>query len=482
MSTTEPGPPSSTFAREGLPGNGVPMEVARPGAWWWLIASAIIAFVHGPALNYPFAADDLDHIANLSGARAKGQLPEWILERHNEHWVPLWKLGYAILAETARGWMPPWRVTLSLIHLGTAAGLFALLVRLGAGRRGASIGSLLWAGAALGGPDSPHWWTAASHLSLGVMFWLFSMVATLNLGGRRPFLQAGLGGLWALLTVLSMSPLVVLLPAPALLVWLDRRRHPSAGVTGLALAGTALAVGVAVSAHALLPSEHLEATERRPLVTLVSTPLVLIVSAGQLVCARLAPGVPQPVSGITLAGLIGIIGLLALTRLIAVRSLGGSIARRTLLLTTVIGVTLLGYLTLTCWSRTGWPVLQIADWGRYRYAPTLLLCLLIGVTAGDGRTSASAPQLKDEPDQAPDGAAGGEPMETAPSARSASGTAGSATAAPTRAAMASSRRSGRVLLAVGFAIWLYGQRLGVVEMMRHAVAPSSVPAPSPWRP
>ncbi len=190
-----------------------------------LLLTLASVLVHAPYWPGCFVSDDQQHLERLADLEL-GRLGwfDYLFQTHNVHSIPLWKLWYWAMWRLFGLDTAPWHLAIALVH---AAGAWALYVGLRAAlaaRLPALLGALLWSACALGKPDNPLCWIAASHLTFALAA-LLAALACLT-GFHSPRWRAwALGcGAASLACVLSMGSLVVMLPMIPLAYWCGPRR------------------------------------------------------------------------------------------------------------------------------------------------------------------------------------------------------------------------------------------------------------------
>lgn len=148
---------------------------------WRLLLVFLCAMSIGMVTRFPyfflyFAKDDYDFLYQIGLARA-GKMPYWVvwLAPQGPHPMFAWKALFN--AELSLFGLEPWGwhlVTL-VIHSVGAVALFGLLRRYLTSEIGAWLGSLLWAGAAIGNWDNPHAWIMCGMIPLATMWILIAM-------------------------------------------------------------------------------------------------------------------------------------------------------------------------------------------------------------------------------------------------------------------------------------------------------------------
>lgn len=138
-----------------------------------LAAAACGFYACQPYLACEFRFDDYDFLRSI-GCIQTGR-ESWgvfLIERWGPRLMPLWKLAYSAVILASGGSPRAMHYFILVLHTVSAGLLFALLPRLGIHWLAAAASSLLWAGAAVGGTDSPGVWPFTGYISVSIILLL----------------------------------------------------------------------------------------------------------------------------------------------------------------------------------------------------------------------------------------------------------------------------------------------------------------------
>lgn len=353
-------------------------RAAGHGRRWWLALILPLLLASSFAVQWPYFSselieDDYQHLAQLGAIAAGHQsIADYVLALHNEHWIPLWKLGYYLHWRLFGIESFAWHVSITFAHGLSAVLLLVLLLHYLESRFAASIGALLWSLTAVGGWENPLIFIGASHLTFGLLFLLGAMACVTRFANGRALLWAGMMAASLSASVLMMGSLWVLTPALLLqLLWLEWRREMGRSRLLLWLAAWLvpfLALG-AVQVPLLLGSQLEDAAGKR-----VDLPETLLRSGASFTYAlqdlfyrMTMDGRGAPSRGTIFVGSI----LWCLLLYLLERQ------RRFLLWVTAIGGV---YVLLVQAARVHLPMDTVLMSGRYLYVPTWMWC--VGIAAG----------------------------------------------------------------------------------------------------
>lgn len=330
--------------------------------------------IHHLAWEVPHIHDDVSLLLT-AGLKREQFLGWWqyVSPAYNLHWAPLYRVLYYFEA----GWFGlnprPWHQLVTLAHLAGAGCVF-VIVRHYAGPIAALVGSVLWAGAAIGRWDNPHVWIATAAIPFAWLLLLLAMVAATRYRGPRSGTWSIAMGTCLAISIGSFGPMLLLAPAIlGLLIFFeaarpaDGRRFLSWGLAWL----LPVLVGIGLQVTAVLPRAWGELSNQPAL-----DPISLILRIGAQLAVTLsnllwrdAAGNPSDYLAVDVPIALGLCALMEL----APRP-----ARRV-----VIGGFLLAamYLATVNIARPNLPLEVALTWGRYLYLPTIVWCLVLGALA-----------------------------------------------------------------------------------------------------
>jgi hypothetical protein len=319
-------------------------------------------------LTRDFIGDDREHLGHCGDvAMGRTTLGEFLIEPHNEHLLPAWKLAY--YAQWRWFGLEPlgWHLVMLCSHALGAAALYWLILNATGVRMGAWLAAGLWATAAIGFSDNPLLWVAASHLTLGVAWWLVALAAAAH-HAQNPSPAALLilsGSL--LLSLAAMGTLWILAPFVAVPLLLDRARlAPRQRIAGLLAWGLPTLVMGLWQAQSILTSDHAQQStspvHAGVLLSIgVRTGAEMLSALGNLTFRSLTRP-PQETLGQSLLLAIVLLAYLLFAPWLRSRWAWLLMAAATL------------YTAAVIWARRDVPIEQALAWGRYLYLPTLAWC------------------------------------------------------------------------------------------------------------
>jgi len=339
-----------------------------------------------------FIEDDRQHLGGAGHALAgHSSVRQYILLPHNEHVLPAWRVWYY---STWRlfGMQPlPWHVAIALSHALGAVALWGVLRRYLDFPLAAWLGAALWAGAAIGYPENPLVWIAASHLAFAVDWLFVAMYCATKIDRPHAWLWATAMGLAATWAVLWMGAVIVLIPVIAVQVlWLSpeiTRRRQLAWLSVLAgvMLLTGLIQSVLLRMYATRQIEPLSSL--RPLVALVKVCVQVVGAASSVAGFTLnVEALPAGAELDPLTGLGGFLrdnlmtlilpGLLGMAAVGAIVVWGGARRRRVLLWGFLPALI---YFSLLHVARGNLPLATIAMWGRYYFLAVSAWCIAVAL-------------------------------------------------------------------------------------------------------
>lgn len=136
--------------------------------------------------------DDEVHLHHISQVQMGDRtLVSDLFTMHNEHFLPLWKLGYHGTWRMA-GMQPwAWHVGMTGMHIVSAWCVLLLGWRYLSTATAAISAAILWAGVAIAGDDHPLIWIASSHFAMSFTWLLLAMVCVTRLSGSRRWVWFG---------------------------------------------------------------------------------------------------------------------------------------------------------------------------------------------------------------------------------------------------------------------------------------------------
>lgn len=356
----------------------------HPAIGWYeplavlVVALVVGSIVRGPYWEADFAYDDRG-IQYEMGMLLTGRtdLPEYLLVSYGEHLNPLWKLSYYALWRW-QGLRPEaWHHFANVWQAVSSAALFLVLVRYLRLRSAAWVGSLAWAGVALGNWDDPLLWITAGNWVAAVACTLLAM-ACVAYADSGPRWGVGVMAAAIVAATLFWSTSLALTLVVGLQIGLWARTSPGAARVRLWLLAwlvpwLALAIAVAV-----VVSGQLGRVERQrgfaPRAVVSHVPAQFAVAlANQVRWKELQPGTADLPAKFALAGVVAAAAWLVGRR------------QRTLLL--LFFALPLPFLVLVNVGRANFSLTEVLESARYQYIATLPWCTAAAVLAAAWRPS-----------------------------------------------------------------------------------------------
>ena len=311
-----------------------------------------------------FYYDDGYHLEQAEFiSRGEISLTDYATRPHGEHLIPVWKVMFYGCWSAFGESSVAFHMFVAVLHT-VSAFLLLGLIREYASERSAIIAAVLWAGAAIGGWDGPFLWIAASHLSVGVTFFLAAMLCVTRYRHDRSSLWAILMSVCLLTSLLTMGSLIVLTPVLVLQYLLFERQSAGAIQRDIRwLVGWAVPCVIVGILHLVWVVPAMEDLNRPPVD--VWAGLQMLGGGYAASSWNLLFWAGSAVTWGRLAGAI----------LIAALMLGTD--RRAQKLCLLFFSLSFCFSVLAYMARSGWVVEHVLMWGRYRYLPTLFWCVVL---------------------------------------------------------------------------------------------------------
>ena len=318
-----------------------------------------------------FYYDDAFHLEQCELIDA-GQisLSDYVFLAHGEHLIPVWKTMFYCCWSTFGATSSAFHMFVTMFHAVAALLLFAV-IRNYVNDVSAVIGGLLWAGAAVGGWDGPFLWIAASHLSVGVTFFLAAMLCLTKIHSEHSYHWAAAMFVSLLLCLFTMGSLIVLTPALLLQYWLfERDKHSSATRKASWLGSFVLPCAVVSLLHLIWVLPAMQKLDRPPTDVFAGIQML-----GGGYAASAWNLISSDGNSVVWGRITGAI-MIALLLLRAERP-----AQKLCLLLFVVSFC---FSVLAYMARSGWEISHVLTWGRYRYLPTIFWCGVLSVVVDRG--------------------------------------------------------------------------------------------------
>lgn len=368
-----------------------PLPIESTPTWREALVLAAVFAVVAIGIEVPFrasgfVADDQDHFERIADLE-RGVIGwrEYLLNPHFVHVLPAWKLWYYVEWKVFGPDSAAFHLAIACVQALGALGLYVFLATLLRDKFAALCGGLLWAGCAMGWPDNPLSWIAASHLAFGSSGWLAALACLALAHARQSRAWLIAAGGCALVSVLCMTAMFVLVPALAIVSWwiLRRRDDPWWLTVGVALAlAPAFVTGLGLQAWSYSQGQYeLQHSDQIDLSTsayaaLMHFPLALGNLLGWV-------GFPDADAGLVYKSTLAACLLLGAFALPA--------PRETKKLYVVAIVATAAWCWLGNFKSSYNPAERLASWSRYSYLPALAWCMMF---AGSIAAATSGLSLK----------------------------------------------------------------------------------------
>lgn len=342
---------------------------------YWLTCLALIAISLIANLAYfecGHVWDDLQHLRRI-GEIETGRDSWWrfFTGYHNEHQLFLWKVWYAGTWRFFGVSPVAWHVMIALSQALGALGLYGTLRNIGLSLTSSLAAGCMWAGATIGGFDSPLIWIAASPLTFGVSWMLLAgWLASHATDNEGVLPRLGCATLVAA-SVATMSAMATLIPIVISGLWASKlSKKPAAWISWLTPVLIPVVVVLLMQFYMSINGFLKPPTGGGGEVSLAALGKVLAVSGN---------GMTKTLSGIafqntTLAAIFGVISMAVLIGLIP--------DARRVALWILPPITV--YLVIVATARSDFPVEKFANMGRFQYLPIFASCSIVGVALGNG--------------------------------------------------------------------------------------------------
>ncbi|MEQ9406232.1 MAG: hypothetical protein RIK87_00845 [Fuerstiella sp.] len=321
--------------------------------------------VQASYLDSGFYYDDDFHLEQCARV-GRGEISLWqyVTLPHGEHLIPVWKTMFFACWSAFGENSFAFHLFVTAFHATSALCLLALLRHYGSAHA-AVFGSVLWAGAAIGGWDGPFLWLAASHLSVGVTFFLIAMLCVTQYHTSYHRRWALLMSLALAVSLLTMGSLIVLTPVLPLqfflFEWRSRIELRKAVPWLWSWLLPCLVVG---GLHLWWVAPAMQQLDR---------PAINLWAGLQMLGGGYAA---SSWNLLFFAGNAVTWGRVAGTGLLAILILRTD--RRAQKLSLLFFSLSFCFSALAYLARSGWEVDHVLTWGRYRYLPTLFWCVTAG--------------------------------------------------------------------------------------------------------
>lgn len=316
--------------------------------------------------------DDLQHLRRIGEIEA-GRDSWWrfLTGYHNEHQLFLWKLWYAGTWKVFGLAPVAWHIMIALGQALGALGLYGTLRGIGVRLIPAATAGCLWAGATIGGFDSPLIWIAASHLAFGVSWMLLASWVASRATDDNGMLPSIGCAVFVAASVATMSAMALLFPLVIGGLWFSKlAKSPWQRLKWLAPALIPVVVVVSMQLYMSSLGMLKAPTDSGGEVGPAAIAKVLAVGGNAL--ANTLAGLAF--ENTTLSAAFGVVvlavvlGLMPEVRRVALWMLPPTIV----------------YLLMVATARSDFPVDKFAGMGRFQYLPILAWCAIIGVVCGNG--------------------------------------------------------------------------------------------------